>query len=108
LDKLLKEKHDQLDFDGHQGILIVANEGCYAHARDVVDACAFIDFSRYPNVDKIYFEEVQGKFQLVYDREAWYAMEARKLPKGGEARVLVVGWLEVRLAKKSLVLLKPS
>lgn len=97
---LLRDKHAQLDVDGRQRFLIAVNRGSFTHTSDVADACAFIDFRQYPNFDRIYFEEAPGSFQLVYDREAWHAMEARNLPENMEARALVVRWLEIRLSRR--------
>src|SRR5260370_16581236 len=68
LTEQLKNKHDQLDVDGHRRFLITVNDGCRAHARDVVAACARIDFRLYPHFDRVYFEESPGRFFLVYDR----------------------------------------
>jgi hypothetical protein len=95
---LLENKHDQLDVDGHQRFLIVKNDGCRAHAKDVTASCAFIDFRQYPNFDRIYFEESEGHFQLVYDREAWAAMEAGRPSNESQQRQLVAHWLEARLS----------
>jgi hypothetical protein len=98
LDVLLRDKHEQIDMDGHQRFLIVVNDGCRAAASDVSAGCALIDFRRYPNFDCIYFEESPGDFYLVYDRIAWLAMEAGKLPEDKNRRRLVTHWLEVRLS----------
>jgi len=74
------------------------NDGRRAATSDVSAACALIDFWRYPNFDRIYFEDSPGNFHLVYDQEAWLAVEARKLPDRMEARSLVTHWLEFRLS----------
>lgn len=96
---LLRDKHSQLNVDGHHRFLITVNDGCRAAAKDVSDACAFIiDFREYPNFDRIYFEESPGQFHLVYEREAWLAMETGKLPNDIETRKLVTQWLETRLS----------
>lgn len=96
---LLRDKHTQLDMDGHQRFLVVVNEGCRAAAADVSAGCALIDFRRYPNFDRIYFEESPADFRLVYDRDAWLAMESGGLPEGTECRALVARWIEFRLSQ---------
>ncbi len=98
LAELLKNKHDQLDVDGHRRYLIVVNNGCRTHAVDVIAACAFIDFRGYPNFDRIYFQESPGRFQLSYDRRAYSAMETGSLPSDPEGCRLVARWIEVRLS----------
>ncbi len=95
---LLRDKNDQLDVDNHQRFLILANEGRRANAADVSAACALIDFTHYQNFDRIYFEELPGGFRPVYHREAWLAMEARRLPEDMSNRNLVTNWLEFRLS----------
>jgi hypothetical protein len=94
---LLRNKHEQIDVDGHQRILIVANDGCRTTALDVAAACALIAFTPYPNFDRIYFEESPGSFHLVYDRDAWIAMEAGRLPEPADTCTVVTQWLETRL-----------
>jgi hypothetical protein len=95
---LLKNKDEQLDVDGHDRYLVAVNDGCRAHAADVRDACAFINFHQHPNFDRIYFEESEAKFHLIYDRQAWHSLEAGTLPEDEEGRRLVVSWIEVRLS----------
>jgi hypothetical protein len=95
---LLRDKHEQLDVDGHQRWLIAVNAGNRASAIDVRDACAFINFHEYQNFDRIYFGESPGVFHLVYDRRAWHAMESRLLPNEDEGRALVTAWFEMRLS----------
>jgi hypothetical protein len=96
---LLSKKNDQLDVDAHRRILIAVNDGCRASAMDVLVSCAFIDdFHRYPNFDHIYFEESPGDFQLVFDRSAYFALEAGRLPNDIAGSRLVACWLEARLA----------
>jgi hypothetical protein len=95
---LLKNKNEQLDVDGHKHYLIAVNAGWRARAVDVRDACAFINFHKYSNFDRIYFEESEARFHLVYDRKAWHSLEAGALPEDEEGRRLVVSWIEVRLS----------
>jgi hypothetical protein len=95
---LLRDKHEQLDVDAHDRYLIAVTDGWRAHAADVRDACAFINFDQYPNFDRIYFEESEGRFHLVYDRKAWHSMESGTLPEDEEGRRLVIPWLEARLS----------
>lgn len=99
LDILLQNKLEQLDVDGHSRYLIVVNDGCGASASQVRDACAFIDFTKYPNFDRIYFEETPKQpFSLVYDQEAWQMMKRCVLPSNEGLRGLVVSWIEAQLA----------
>jgi hypothetical protein len=96
--KQLKDKHDQLDVDGHRRFLITVNDGFRAHARDVLAACPLIDFRLYPNFDRVYFEESPGQFFLVYHRDAFVSMEAGKLPTDAVLRSLVTQWVEESLS----------
>jgi hypothetical protein len=96
---LLDKKNAQLDVDDHRRLLIAVNDGGRAAAKDVLDGCAFIeDFQRYPNFDRIYFEESPGDFHLVFDRAAYSAMEAGNLPEEAAGNQLVTRWMEARLA----------
>ncbi len=98
LDILLQNKLEQLDVDGHSRYLIVVNDGCGASASNVRDACAFIDFTKYPNFDRIYFEETPKQpFLLVYDQDTWQIMKRCVLPSDEALRVLVVSWIEAQL-----------
>jgi len=36
--------------------------------NSVIDACRQIDFASLPNIDAIFFEQVRGRIQEVFDR----------------------------------------
>ena len=89
---------EQLDVDGHSRHLIVVNDVCGASASHVRDACAFIDFTKYPNFDRVYFEQAPTQpFSLVYDQDAWQMMKRCVLPSNEALRGLVVSWIEAQL-----------
>jgi hypothetical protein len=83
--------------DGHQRFLIVVSDGRRAHAKDVTDACAFIDFHAYPDFDRLYFEESLGDFHLVYNRQAFLAIETGAWPVESASQTLVARWTQARL-----------
>jgi hypothetical protein len=97
---LLQDKHDQLDVDGHKRFLILVNKGHPTSAGDVSAACAFVDFRKYQNFNRIYFEELSGAFTIVYEKQAWFAMESARLSEDTEMRRIVTRWIEARLFGK--------
>lgn len=100
LARILQKKKDQIAVEGHARYLIGTMAGMPVSVRDVIAACAFIDFSEYPSIDRIYFQTLDNEFTLVYDWEARQALEHGVLPENDELRRLVVVWVEVLMACK--------
>jgi hypothetical protein len=92
---ILRDKNKQLAVDGHARYLIGTMRGMAVRVEDVTASCAFIDFTKFPNIDRIYFEAAGDDFRLVYDRAARESMERGELPTTAEQRRLVVDWIEV-------------
>jgi hypothetical protein len=97
----LRSKKDQVAVDGHDSYLIGCLRGMPVQVDDVTAACAYLDFTSCPSVDRIYFEAPADEFRLVYDREAWEAMNRGLLPSHSEQRRLVIAWIEVLMSFRS-------
>lgn len=95
---LLQKKNDQLDVCDRDRILILTNAGTMTTAAELTRAAAFIDFSIYTNIDRIFFEECTSDFHLIYSAKAWKSLYAPKLPDDQQERDLVTKWLTARLS----------
>jgi len=98
LAQVLRDKKHQVDVAGHDRILIGTVSGMPVSLEDVTSACAIIDFSPLLTIDRIYFDASCDEFRLVYDRQAWEAMECGRLPSSAEERRLVTSWIEARMS----------
>jgi hypothetical protein len=92
---VLQDKNKQLAVNAHDRYLIGTMRGMPVRIEDVTASCAFIDFTQFANIDRIYFEALGDDFRLVYDRAARESMERGELPTAAEQRRLVVDWIEV-------------
>jgi hypothetical protein len=95
---ILRDKKDQIDVADHDRFLIGTMRGMPVGHEYVTAACAFIDFTPFLTVDRIYLESGDDEFRLIYNRQAWEAMERGELPSEHSERSLVVDWIEARMA----------
>jgi hypothetical protein len=97
LARIIADKNDQLDVPGHSRYLVGVNSGTPVDVKDLIAACAFIDFSGCDNIDRIYFQ-VGDDFELVYDKRSRQGLEAGRLPCDSDGRLLAVTWIEEMMA----------
>lgn len=68
IERMLPKKNSQLNVVGHERVIVMVNWLPLVSHRNVIEACSQIDFTRFPNLDKVYFDNPSaGKLQLVYD-----------------------------------------
>ncbi len=100
LEEKLPNKNAQLAIADHDKVLMVVNWSHLVGVGDMLEAASRIDFGRFPNVDKIFFEESPGNFQQVFDRKLFNGFESGKYVPDPELEPLFVQWLECHLARK--------
>ena len=96
----LPTKNRQLNIANHERIILIVN---WAHIVDrsaMIEACSLVDFSKFENVDKVYFEVPHnGGIHLVYDRKLYAAFQPN-----GEAperiEPLLISWLAPLLYRR--------
>jgi hypothetical protein len=68
LERNLPDKNQQLTIADHEHVVLIIG---WAHAittKDLIEAMAELDFDRFPNIDKVYFEAAAERIDLVFDR----------------------------------------
>ena len=96
----LPNKNDQLAIAAHERVLFVVNWSHLVGVDDVLEAASMIDFGRFPNVDKIFFEVAPGSCQQVFDRSLFSGFETGTIAPTTELEPLFIAWLQSRLARK--------
>jgi hypothetical protein len=69
-------KNEQLNVRGCTRIVLIVNWNPLVDSESVLLACSRFDFSSLTNIDKVYFEVVEGKLHLVFDRSIYSAFAA--------------------------------
>src|ERR1700685_2001032 len=72
--RLLPVKNGQLEAPGHRRCLLVANWAIFVDPGDAVQALTNIDFSKFPNIDLIFYEARPGEFSLIFSRSVYEAI----------------------------------
>jgi len=76
LEDKLPNKNDQLAVKAHERVVLVVNWTAFlVDPGDVVEAATQIDFARFPNIDRIFFEFTPGDIRLVFDRSVFAAYD---------------------------------
>lgn len=101
LHQMLPKKNDQLAIDEHERVLLVVNWAHLVDNNDALDAVSAIDFRRFLNVDKIFFEVTRGGCKQIFDRRIFDDFERGSAVTTGYLEPLFVQWLEQRLARKA-------
>lgn len=96
----LPNKNLQLAVAGHERVIVVVNWAYLVGTDDVVVATSQLNFDRFPNIDKVYFEVAQGDFQLVSDRSLFAAFGAGGSAPNADLDSLFTRWLAARLERK--------
>jgi hypothetical protein len=88
----LPTKNKQLNIANHKRIVLIVNWAVLVDRSNMIEACSFIDFSQFENIDKVYFElPNNGGIHLVYDRAVYAAFrEDGEPPQAGG-----VSWLMI-------------
>ncbi len=100
LEQKLPGKNEQLNITGHERVVHIVNWTAVVSTEDMIEACAQLDFNRFPNIDRVYFEAAPGVFELVFDRDLFVAFEALHGPPSTHLEPLYIRWLDYRLAQK--------
>ncbi len=100
LEEKLPNKNDQLAVNGHERVILVVNWAYVVDPGDVVEAATQIDFARFPNVDKIFFEFTPANIQLIFNRSVFAAYDATSSIPSADLEPLYVQSLGFRLARK--------
>jgi hypothetical protein len=99
IERKLPKKNKQLNIANYERIIAIVNWLPLVGPDNVIEACGQIDFTKFENIDKVYFDNPHsGKVQLVYDRAIWAAFQPN-----GEApehlEPLFISWLTNYLYK---------
>lgn len=96
----LPRKNNQVAISGHERILLVINWALFIDGTDVIHALSDFDFSRYQNVDKIFFESGEGKIALVYDHAVAEAIKNNQPAVDLLSWPLILEYLKYQLGDK--------
>lgn len=97
----LPKKNKQINVMDHERILVVVNWAFFVNAHATIRALSSFDFSKFENVDKIYFEGKQGEFELIFDRSVVGALKARTKIENPDTLKLLIEYLKNQLDDKS-------
>lgn len=100
LASILHNKREQLDVEGHSRVLLLTPGGFPVQPDDLANSCAFIDTREFCSTDLIFYEFGPNNFELIFDRAAFEAVRAFRLPEGVQERALAVGWIEAQMTFK--------
>lgn len=100
LEEKLPDKNEQLSIADHERVILIINWAFIVGVDGVTEACSRIDFNRFPNVDRVYFESRSGRIHLVFDRALFRSFETLSEPPGAELESLYLRWLEYRLVRR--------
>ncbi|MDB5204920.1 MAG: hypothetical protein JWP09_948 [Candidatus Taylorbacteria bacterium] len=100
IDKL-PTKNKQVDVEDHERVLLVVNWAFFVDTHAAIRALSSFDFEKFENIDKIYFEENQNNFSLIFDRSVVDAIKARANVENPDALKLLMGYLRSQLDDKS-------
>lgn len=99
LEEKLPNKNDQLAVEAHERVVLVVNWTAFlVDPGDVVEAATQIDFARFPNIDRIFFEFTPGDIRLVFDRSVFAAYD-KKSSVPGDLEPLYIQSLGFRIAR---------
>lgn len=70
LDRILPKKNRQVSAPGHEGVLLVVHWLGLVSSDDFAAGCRRVDFRRFPNIARVYFEEGHGEIWPAFDRAA--------------------------------------
>ncbi len=70
LERILPKKNKQVSMPGHEGVLLVVHWLGLVNAEHFAEACTRVDFKRFPNIARIYFEDASAIVTLAFDRAA--------------------------------------
>ena len=81
IERMLPKKNEQLNIANHERIVVMVNWLALVSHSHVIEACGQIDFTRFGNIDRVYFDNPHsGKVQLVYDRAVYAAFQQEGEP----------------------------
>jgi hypothetical protein len=97
----LPKKNKQLTIANHERVVLIIGWAPLIGKRDMIEAFSQIDFSQYPNIDKVYFTfPNQAQVDLIYDRQVYQSFQPNGAPPA-QINSLFVSWLGNYLARKS-------
>jgi hypothetical protein len=98
----LPTKNRQLNISSHERVVLIVNWAVLVDHSNMIEACGLIDFSRFGNIDKVYFELPQnGGVHLVYDRRIYAAFQPDGEPPK-QIEPLFISWLANHLYRKEV------
>jgi hypothetical protein len=100
LESKLPNKNNQLAITGHERVVLIVNWALIVGTNELIEACSQIDFSRFPNIDKIYFESRTERVHLVFDRALFRSFETLAEPPSADLEPLYFRWLEYLLVRR--------
>lgn len=96
----LPKKNKQVDVSDHERILLVVSWAFFVEGADAIRALSGFDFSQYQNVDKIFFEQREGQFALVYDRTVVEAIQNKQPVSDNASLKLMLQYARYQLGEK--------
>ena len=96
----LPKKNQQVAVSDHERILLVVSWAMFVDGADAIRALSGFDFSEFQNVDKIYFEQREKQFALVYDRVVIEALKNKQPIKDSSSLRLMLQYARYQLGEK--------
>jgi hypothetical protein len=102
IERKLPTKNEQLNIANHERVILIVNWAVLVDRSNMIEACGLIDFSRFGNIDKVYFELPNGGgIHRVYDRSIYAAFQPDGEPPK-QIEPLFISWLANHLYRKGL------
>ncbi len=96
----LPKKNRQVAVSDHEKILLVVSWAMFVDGADTIRALSGFDFSKFQNVDKIFFEPREGEFVLVYDRTVIEAIQNKQPLNDLSSLKLMLQYARYQLGEK--------
>jgi len=104
MERKLPKKNQQLSIANHERIILIINWRPLVDSGNMIQACTQIDFSTFPNIDKVYFDLSSADpplVQLVYDREVYDAFQDDGIAPT-HIDELFLSWLANHLSQRNM------
>ena len=95
--RLLPKKNKQVNIANHERLLVVVKWAYFVDSHAAIGALTTLDFNQFTNIDKIFFEEKEGEFVLIYDHSVIDAIKSRTEIKNPDSHKLLVEYLKNKL-----------
>lgn len=98
----LPKKNKQIETSDHERILLVVNWSYFVDSFAATRALSTFNFDQFQNVERIFFEQRKGEFNLIYDKEVVQAIKVQTQITDPLTHKLLIEYLQGQLEDKDL------